>query len=89
MAHDKNLADHERAHNGQPGSKVRHGANASASNLLKRLSPDDKKFADDAAAKYKERNTGPAYSGFNKYVKHHEENDTIGKLQRGEDPFKD
>lgn len=28
MAKDKELADHERAHTGQPGSKVRHGADA-------------------------------------------------------------
>ena len=26
--HDKELADHERAHSGQPGSKVKHGADA-------------------------------------------------------------
>lgn len=28
MAKDKELADHERAHSGVPGSKVRHGADA-------------------------------------------------------------
>lgn len=28
MAKDKELADHERAHNGKPGMKVRHGADA-------------------------------------------------------------
>jgi len=28
MPKDKELADHERAHNGQPGSDVKHGASA-------------------------------------------------------------
>lgn len=28
MAKDKELADHERAHSGKPGAKVRHGADA-------------------------------------------------------------
>lgn len=28
MAKDKELQDHERAHNGQPGSRVKHGADA-------------------------------------------------------------
>ena len=30
MAKDKELADHERAHTGKPGSKVRHGADATS-----------------------------------------------------------
>lgn len=28
MAKDKELADHERAHSGQPGANIKHGANA-------------------------------------------------------------
>lgn len=35
MPKDKELADHERAHTGKPGSKARHGANATASNIEK------------------------------------------------------
>lgn len=43
MAKDKELADHERAHTGKPGSKVRHGADATG--VVKRkpkMSTEDK-----------------------------------------------
>ena len=35
MAKDKELADHERAHDGTPGMKVRHGADMSGKHFLK------------------------------------------------------
>lgn len=31
----KELSDHERAHSGKPGAKVRHGASASRTNIHK------------------------------------------------------
>lgn len=36
MAKDKELADHERAHSGKPGAKVRHGANVTGANITGR-----------------------------------------------------
>lgn len=40
MAKDKELADHERAHTGKPGSKVRHGANVTGANITGRHNND-------------------------------------------------
>lgn len=69
MAHDKVLQDHERAHNGQPGSKVKHGADAMGNPGRARLSgnnfvsgdwsekPDGNKlFTNDDFSKFRKGN---------------------------------
>ncbi len=64
MAKDKELLDHERAHSGVSGSKVRHGADATGKSPSAAIKPTA-----PALPKSDLYGFGSAYRGYDPYVK--------------------